>query len=71
MWNAGDFGRSEAATVLAEAKEISKKNTSFNLSFRRRSANVAAHLCAKQASYNKQRCLWINITPPFLVLIKF
>jgi hypothetical protein len=30
-------------------------------------ANKAAHLCAKQASLNRKRCMWINCNPGFLV----
>jgi hypothetical protein len=37
-----------------------------------RLANEAAHRCARKASSERRRCLWINYNPPFLadVLLK-
>jgi hypothetical protein len=32
-----------------------------------RDANNVAHLCAKQASNDRMRCLWINYNPGFLI----
>jgi hypothetical protein len=54
------------ATVLLEIEELTCHMEVFQLKFTRREANEAAHLCAKQASEARRRCLWLNYIPVFL-----
>jgi hypothetical protein len=49
-----------------EIRELSRAFSSFSLKYIGRDANLAAHLCAKQASADRRRCLWINYNPGFL-----
>jgi ribonuclease HI len=64
--------RSEITSICQEIKELSGFISSINFKFIGRLANEAAHLCAKSASSNRRRCLWINYKPLFLenVLLK-
>jgi hypothetical protein len=39
---------------------------SLSVSYIGRDANQAAHLCAKQASFDRKRCMWINYSLGFL-----
>jgi hypothetical protein len=41
--------------------------TSVSIVFAGHEANMVAHLCAKQASIDRKRCMWINYNPGFLV----
>jgi hypothetical protein len=66
LWNERAQGRSEIATVLLEIEELTCHMEVFQLKFIRREANEAAHLCAKQASEARRRCLWLNYIPVFL-----
>jgi ribonuclease HI len=60
-------GRSEIASIWQEIKELSGNFYIIIFSFVGRQANEAAHFCAKRASLERRRCLWINYTPSFLV----
>jgi hypothetical protein len=40
--------------------------SSLSVSYIGRDANQAAHLCAKQANFDRKRCLWINYNLGFL-----
>ena len=67
LWETEDFDRAEIVGVLHEIKELSAQFESFRLIFVRRDANEAAHLCAKQATSVRRRCLWLNYTSVFLM----
>jgi ribonuclease HI len=67
LWEERGHGRSEVMSILQEIEELSSNMMSFQLKFIRREANEASHLCAKQASINRRRCIWINFIPSFLV----
>jgi ribonuclease HI len=60
-------GRSEIASICQEIKELSEFFNSLNFRYIGRLGNEAAHKCAKIASFDRRRCVWINYTPPFLV----
>ncbi|KAK1686574.1 hypothetical protein QYE76_047422 [Lolium multiflorum] len=67
LWNERRQGRSEIWSILQEIEELSSNMESFQLGYIGREANEGAHLCAKQASASRRRCLWINYIPTFLV----
>lgn len=67
LWRGREQGRSEIASILTEIEELSGNLESFQLNSIGRDANEGAHLCAKQASASRRRCLWINYVPLFLV----
>jgi ribonuclease HI len=67
LCNANDQNRSELMPICQEISEIKRAFTSFSILFVGRDANKAAHLCAKRASFDRRRCLWINYNPDFLV----
>ncbi|TVT96895.1 hypothetical protein EJB05_57860, partial [Eragrostis curvula] len=66
LWNSRHQQRSEIATLLEDIQELVAPLTSFSMQFVRRSANVAAHLCAKQVSANSPSLIWIDYPPSFL-----
>jgi ribonuclease HI len=66
LWKDRANGRSEIAPILLEIEEITRNMEYFHLKFIGREANEGAHLCAKQASASRRRCLWINYVPVFL-----
>ena len=57
---------SEIMSICNEIREIKRALSSCSIRFVGRDANSAAHLCAKQASSDRRRCLWINYNPGFL-----
>jgi hypothetical protein len=59
-------GKSEIASICQEIHELSGVFSSMKFSFVGRLANEATYACAKRASANGRRCLWINYTPPSL-----
>ena len=62
-----NHGRSEIIAVLQEIEELSGDLDLFQLVFIGREANEGAHLCAKQASENRRRCMWIIYIPSFII----
>jgi hypothetical protein len=66
MWSSGIYLRSEVASILGEIKEISRGFTSFSCTFAHRTANVAAHPCAKNASKIRQGKSWLSVCRDFL-----
>ncbi|KAK1620057.1 hypothetical protein QYE76_025574 [Lolium multiflorum] len=60
LWNERRQGRSEIYSIQLEIEELSSNMDSFQLGYIGREANEGAHLCAKQASACRRRCLWIN-----------
>jgi hypothetical protein len=67
LWRERNEGRSEIAPIPREIDELGSNLKYFQLNFIWWDANEAAHLCAKQATSNRRRCLWINYVPRFLV----
>ena len=65
-WKTQAFERADIACPMQEVKELCGNFASFSISFVGREANMAAHLCAHQASEVRRRCLWINFVPNFL-----
>ena len=57
---------SEIMSICNEIREIKRALSSCSIRFVGRDANSVAHLCAKQASSDRRRCLWINYNPGFL-----
>ena len=66
LWTGTNFEHSEVAAIMMEIKELSTMVRLFTLNFIPREANELAHLCAKQCSSVRRRCLWINYIPTFL-----
>ena len=66
IWSSDNHLRSEVAPILSEIREISKGFICFSLSFAHRTANVAAHLCARKASEIRQGRSWLSVKPDFL-----
>ncbi|CAM0952435.1 unnamed protein product [Alopecurus aequalis] len=56
----------DISSICREIREIGRALSSFSITHVGREANQAANLCAKQASADKRRCLWINYIPGFL-----
>ncbi|OEL30144.1 hypothetical protein BAE44_0008836 [Dichanthelium oligosanthes] len=50
LWNSMGEHRSEISVILEDIQEITSVFSAFSLVHVRRSANTAAHLCAKFAS---------------------
>ena len=65
LWSSSTYERSEVAAILLEVRELTGNLSSFSLNFVPREANLLAHLCAKQCSSVRRRCLWINYIPTF------
>lgn len=55
------------APILAEIREHAFAFTSFVIQHASRSANISAHLCAKQASTLDVTDCWLESKPIFLV----
>lgn len=66
LWKRRDDERSEVASILREIQELANNFERFQLSYVGKDANGGAHLCAKQATASRRRCLWINYIPSFL-----
>ena len=61
-----DNNTSEIMAICQEIREIKRVLASCSIVSIGRDANNAAHLCAKQTSSDRRRCLWINYNPAFL-----
>lgn len=58
--------RSEFVALFTKIQELCSKFIEYDIRFVPRSANIAAHLYAKQASPDRPRCIWLNKAPAFL-----
>ena len=65
LWRARMDGTSEITSILHDIEELSNNLASFQLNFVGHESNIGAHLCAKQASVSRRRCLWISYVPSF------
>jgi hypothetical protein len=61
--------RSELMPIWMEIRDFRRVFSSFCILFveLKRDANNVAHLCAKQASGDRRRCLWTNYNLVFLI----
>ena len=67
MLESSHHNRSEISAILHEITVLSGHLENFKLIYVPREANELAHLCAKQATSSRRRCLWINYIPAFLI----
>ena len=65
LWKNRSTHRSEVATILHHVEEMAATFTSFDVVYARRTANFAAHLCAKHALVSLQDYVW-HTPPSFL-----
>ena len=70
-WLDREKDRSEITSIIHEVEELSGNFISFRLNYIGREANEGAHLCAKQASASRRRCIWINYVPSFRDCLTF
>lgn len=62
MWCSGIYLRSEVAPIIGVAGRLVRFSlVFFSLSFAHRTANVAAHLCARKASDIRQGRSWLAV----------
>lgn len=61
LWRNHNEGRLEIASILQEIEELNSNMEVFRLTFVGHEANEGAHLCAKQDSASRRRCLWIRL----------
>ena len=66
QWKTPRVDRSEISTTINEIRGLSGNFEEFRLICTAREANEQAHLCAKQCSASRRRCLWINYISTFL-----
>ena len=66
LWNERQQGRSEISPIIHEIEELTGNLDMFQIKFVGREANEGAHLCAKQVSETRRRCIWINFIPSFI-----
>ena len=66
LWNSACFDRADVAPICHEITALGEGFESFALVHARREANIAAHKCAKQATEERKRCIWVNFIPSFL-----
>ena len=67
LWNLRHSDRAVVAPILSEIREHVPSFKSFVIQHVGRSANVSAHLCAKQASTLDVTDCWLESSPSFLV----
>jgi ribonuclease HI len=67
MLNEANFARTELASICYEIQDLCSSFRSCSIVHINREANEAAHRCAKQASVDRRRCIWVNYTPVFLL----
>ena len=66
LWRSRGTDRSEIATIFHDVQELSAAFTSFAIVHVRRTANVAAHLCARNACNSSSTLVWVEQLPSFL-----
>lgn len=69
LWDMAGHERTQISRVLREIRQQSGHFANFTLSFISWEGNEVAHLCAKQATNLRRRCMWLNYTPLSLVII--
>lgn len=67
LWDGRSRQRSVIGPLLDEVRELNTGFSSFVVKFARRSANFAAHCCAKFAFYSLGVAGWLSMSPGFLV----
>jgi hypothetical protein len=66
LWKGREKQRSEITPILKEIQTMVLRISSFTVVHIRRTANMVAHLCAKNGS-SIQSVVWENNPPSFLV----
>jgi hypothetical protein len=66
LCNSEDQDNSEISPICQEIRDMIEAFTSCSIVFVGREGNQAAHLCARHASSDRKRCIWINYNPAFL-----
>ena len=67
-WEARAVDRSVIATVLKDVSDLLDQFQVFSLVFARRSANTAAHVCARAACLGGVSQVWLgDVVPEFLM----
>jgi len=66
LWRSRGTDRSEIATIFHDVQELSAAFTSFAIVHVRRTANVATHLCARNACNSSSTLVWVEQLPSFL-----
>jgi ribonuclease HI len=66
LWRSRKEARSEIATILHDVQEMAAAFSSFTVSHVRRSANCAAHICARNISSSSVVAVWVQQPPSFL-----
>ena len=66
LWRSRGTDRSEIATIFHDVQELSAAFTSFAIVHVRRTAIVAAHLCARNACNSSSTLVWVEQLPSFL-----
>ena len=64
--NSPGLDRSDIAITVNEIQELCGFFEELRLVYTHREANELAHLCARQCSSSRRRCIWINYIPSFL-----
>jgi hypothetical protein len=66
LWSERGNHRAMIGPILKEINELSRGFSSFELVFVRRTANKAAHECARHACAHDVSREWLGESPPFL-----
>ena len=66
LCNSNNYQRTDIDGLCRQVNDLAHSFIRCSISHVLRSANEAAHLCAKQASSSRRRCLWVNYIPSFL-----
>jgi ribonuclease HI len=66
LWRSRKGTRSEIGAILHEVEEVAATFRSFTVTHVRRSANVAAHTCARNTSPASLASVWVQQPPSFL-----
>ena len=65
LWRSRGEDRSELVAIFSDVQDLSAMLTSFELVHVRRSANNAAHLCARNACNSSSALVWVEQPPSF------
>jgi ribonuclease HI len=66
LWRSRKEGRSEISAILQDIQDLSASFTSFVVTHVRRTANAAAHVCARNTPPSSLADVWVIQPPSFL-----
>lgn len=66
LWRSRGEDRSELTAIFSDVQDLAATFTSFELVHVRRSANFAAHLCARNGCNSSSALVWVEQPPSFL-----